>query len=56
MPQKKRKKPAGSNPVHVQYVQQARRSNETGLHGPNKEQARRIARKNAKLELKNLDD
>lgn len=55
MPPKKRKKPPGSNPAHVNYVQQARRSNETGFQGPTKEQARRMARRNAKLEINNLE-
>ena len=55
MPPKKRKKPTGSNPLHLEYVQQARRSNEAGFHGPNKEQTRRLARRLSKMEIKNLE-
>ncbi len=42
----------GRNEPHMKYVQESRRSNECGFHGPNKRQRNRKERRKAKLALR----
>lgn len=42
----------GPNEAHMRYVQESRRSNECGFHGPSKKQRRRQERRNVKQALK----
>lgn len=55
MPKKKLKKLPGNNPAHMHYVQEARRSHETGAHGPTKREEHRFERKKIKIELRKND-
>ena len=48
------KKLLGGNPAHLKYVQEARRSNEAGLHGPTKKQEHRNKRRDNKVILKQV--
>ena len=45
-------KPGGGNVPHMRYVQDARRSNETGFHDKSKRQKNRQDRRKAKKELR----